>query len=132
MGVEPSAGRGLSAPEAARRLAERAEAGPSESMRSYRSIVRANVFTVFNVILAFFGAITLVFGSWQDALFLAILIANSGIGIVQEIRAKDALDRLTALVAPTATVLRDGAGATASRASRSSRATSSSCSPATS
>ena len=89
-------------------FAERGEAGPSESTRSYRSIVRANVFTVFNVILAFFGAVTLLFGSWQDALFLAILIANSGIGIVQEIRAKDALDRLTALVAPTATVLRDG------------------------
>ena len=48
------------------------------------------------------------FGSWQDALFLGVLVSNSLIGIVQEVRAKRALDRLSALVAPTATVLRDG------------------------
>src|SRR6266480_7289822 len=44
----------------------------------------------------------------QDALFLGILVANSGIGIGQELRAKRALDRLAALVAPTAHVLREG------------------------
>jgi cation-transporting ATPase E len=82
------------------------ESAPSS--RSYWNIVRANVFTVFNLILAFFGALTLAFGSWQDALFLGILVANASIGIVQEVRAKHALDRLSALVAPTATVLRDG------------------------
>ncbi len=104
----PAGGRGLSAAEAARRLAER---GPPErpgSSRSYASIVRANVFTIFNLILAFFGGLTLAFGSWQDALFLGILVSNSLIGIVQEVRAKRALDRLSALVVPTATVLRDG------------------------
>jgi P-type E1-E2 ATPase len=76
--------------------------------RSYGSIVRANVFTVFNLILAVFGTLTLVFGDWRDALFLGILVANSGIGITQEVRAKRALDRLAALVAPTATVIRAG------------------------
>jgi magnesium-transporting ATPase (P-type) len=104
----PARGAGLSAAEAARRLAARGPVEPPASTRSYRSIVRANVFTVFNVILAFFGALTLAFGSWQDALFLGILVANSLIGIVQEVRAKQALDRLSALVAPTATVVRDG------------------------
>jgi cation-transporting ATPase E len=78
------------------------------SSRSYLSIVRANVFTLFNLILSAFGALTLVFGDWRDALFLGIVVANSGIGIVQEVRAKRSLDRLAVLVAPTAKVLRDG------------------------
>jgi magnesium-transporting ATPase (P-type) len=68
----------------------------------------ANVFTLFNAILAAFGALTLLFGDPRDALFLGIVIANSAIGIVQEVRAKRTLDRLSALVAPTATVISDG------------------------
>jgi magnesium-transporting ATPase (P-type) len=81
--------------------------------RSYSSIVRANVFTVFNLILAVAGVATLAFGEWQDALFLGVLFSNSAIGITQEIRAKHALDRLAALVAPTATIVRDGRARTA-------------------
>ncbi len=52
---------------------------------------------------------TLAFADWRDALFLGILVANTAIGIGQEARAKRALDRLAALVAPTASVVRDGA-----------------------
>jgi P-type E1-E2 ATPase len=55
-----------------------------------------------------FGGLTLAFGDWRDALFLGVLVANSTIGITQEVRAKRALDRLAALVAPTARVVRDG------------------------
>jgi cation-transporting P-type ATPase E len=99
---------GLSSAEAARRLAARGHVRKPRSSRSYWSIIRANVFTVFNAILAFFGAVTLMFGSWQDALFLGILVANTLIGIIQEVRAKRALDRLSALITPTANVVRDG------------------------
>jgi cation-transporting ATPase E len=99
---------GLTEAEAERLLAERGPVEPPASSRSYKSIVRANVFTVFNLILLVFGTITLAFGEWQDALFLGVLVSNSAIGIVQEVRAKRALDRLAALVAPTATVVRDG------------------------
>ncbi len=99
---------GLSEAEAARRLAERGRPPRQRTSRSYASIVRANVFTVFNLILAVAGAATLAFGQWQDALFLGVLVANAGIGSVQETRAKRALDRLSALVAPQATVVRDG------------------------
>jgi cation-transporting ATPase E len=74
--------------------------------RSYVSIVRANVFTVFNLIIAGFGVVTLMFGDPQDVLFLGTVVANSGIGIVQEVRAKRALDRLSLLVAARATVQR--------------------------
>jgi cation-transporting ATPase E len=103
----PGAG-GLSETEAARRLPERPPPAPTGTGRSYGSIVRANVLTIFNLILAVFGAVTLIYGDWRDALFLGILVANTSIGIVQEVRAKRALERLAALVAPTATVVRDG------------------------
>jgi len=99
---------GLSEAEAARRLAAHGRTRRRRSSRSYTSIVRANVFTVFNAILAGFGALTLAFGDWRDALFLGVIVANSGIGITQEVRAKRALDRLSLLVAPQARVKRDG------------------------
>ncbi len=109
--VFPSARRsldGLTEAEAARLIAERGEVEPTPTSRSLASIVRANVLTVFNLILVSFGVLTFAFGHWEDALFLAILVANSGIGIYQEWRAKQALDRLAALVAPHATVVREG------------------------
>ncbi len=99
---------GLSSAEAARRRAERPpDEGPGTS-RSWASILRANVFTVFNLVLVAAGVVTLIFGDPQDAIFLAILVVNAGIGIAQEARAKASLERLAALVAPTATVVRDG------------------------
>jgi cation-transporting P-type ATPase E len=98
---------GRSREEAARRLAERPPLAPQGS-RSVGSIVRANALTLFNVLLVGFGILELAFGDIRDALFLAILIANTGIGILQELRAKRTLDRLSALVAPTATVIRSG------------------------
>ena len=105
--VSESVGSGLSEAEAAARRAARGPVREHRTNRSYASIVRANVFTVFNLILAVAGAATLAFGEWQDALFLGVLVANAGIGTVQEVRAKRALDQLSALVAPQATVIRD-------------------------
>src|SRR5574337_1172516 len=81
-------GAGLTEAEAAERLSLREGPVRTRSSRSYASIVRANVFTVFNLILAVAGAATLAFGEWQDALFLGVLVFNSGIGIVQEVRAR--------------------------------------------
>ena len=100
---------GLGEAEAARILAERGAPHRPPTSRSYTSIVRANVLTVFNLVLAVFGALTLAFADWRDALFLGVLLANSTIGITQEVRAKWALDRLAALIAARATVVRDGA-----------------------
>lgn len=105
---DASGGRGgLSDAEARRRLAA-SPPPPRRPSRSYRSIAVANVFTLFNAILLGFGLVTLLFGEAADALFLGIVVANSGIGAVQEIRAKRALDRLAAVIAPRATVLREG------------------------
>jgi P-type E1-E2 ATPase len=105
-------GTGLTEREAARRLAERGPVEAPATSRSTASIVRANVFTLFNAILLVLGVLTLAVGHPEDALFLGIVIANSTIGIVQELRAKRALDQLAALVAPHATVIRDGAART--------------------
>jgi cation-transporting P-type ATPase E len=99
---------GLTEAEARRRLRARPQAASAHSSRSYASIVRANVFTIFNLILVAFGVLVIAFGDARDALFLGVVVANSAIGIFQEVRAKKALDALAALVQPTATVVRDG------------------------
>ncbi|HEU6444477.1 MAG TPA: HAD-IC family P-type ATPase [Gaiellaceae bacterium] len=104
---------GLSETEAARRRAERGPLGRPATSRSYASIVRANVFTVFNLILLVFGVLMLSVGDWRDALFLGVLVSNASIGIVQETRAKHALERLAAVVETKADVVRDGAVRTA-------------------
>ena len=72
-------------------------------------IVRANVFTWFNLILGVLFVFMITFGSWRDALFGSVVVINAVIGIAQEVRAKITLDRLSLLTAPTARVLRDGA-----------------------
>ena len=72
---------GLSEAEAARRLAAAGASHGHVSSRSYTSIIRVNVLTVFNLILAVFGLVTLIFGDPRDALFLGIIVANSGVGI---------------------------------------------------
>ena len=103
-GVTP----GLTEAEAGRRLAERGVLPEPAASRSTRAIVRANALTPFNAILLALGLLTLGFADWRDALFLGIIIANTGIGIWQELRAKRKLEELAALVAPRATVVRDG------------------------
>ena len=77
------------------------------SSRSLSEILRANIFTRFNAILATMLVIILVVGQIQDATFGLILIFNSLIGITQEVRAKHTLDRLAVLNAPLARVKRD-------------------------
>jgi magnesium-transporting ATPase (P-type) len=99
---------GLTEEEAARRLAERGPPRHPAASRSYASIVRHNVFTLPNTILGVVGITTVALGELADALFLGVVAANAAIGSVQEIRAKRALDRLAALVAPRARVARSG------------------------
>ncbi len=101
--------RGLSASEVAERVArgETNAAKPTTS-RPLWHIVRDNVFTLFNAILTVCFLVIALFGDLRDGLFFVIVVANSLIGIVQEVRAKVALDRLALLAAPVVAVLRDG------------------------
>lgn len=81
---------------------------PRAPTRSVAGIVRANVVTRFNALLGGLLAVILVVGDLRDALFGLILVANSGIGIIQELRAKRTLDRLVLVTAPRARVVRAG------------------------
>jgi cation-transporting P-type ATPase E len=100
--------RGLSAAEVAERVRDgRVNDVPGSPTRTVAQIVRANIFTRFNALLGAMLAIILVVGPLQDALFGFVLVANASIGIVQELRAKRTLDRLTLLTAPKARAIRD-------------------------
>src|SRR2546421_7070844 len=93
---------GLTEAEASRRLAARGPLRAPPTSRSYTSIVRANVFTIFNLILAVAGAVTIAYGQWQDAPFLGVLFFNSAVGVAHEGRAESALHPLAAPLAPAA------------------------------
>ena len=100
---------GLTATE----VAERAAAGlvnavPDAPSRTFGQIIRANVFTRFNLLMGTLLAIVLSLGALKDALFGGVVIANAVVGIVQELRAKRTLDRLAVLSAPKAILVRDG------------------------
>ncbi|MFD9607282.1 HAD-IC family P-type ATPase [Streptomyces sp. NPDC059970] len=104
--------RGLTAAEVAERIA-RGEVNdvPVRSSRSVREIVRANVFTRFNLIIGVLWLIMLFVAPIQDSLFGFVIIANTGIGIVQEWRAKKTLDSLAVIGEAKPTVRRDGVSA---------------------
>ncbi|MDQ2629762.1 MAG: cation-translocating P-type ATPase, partial [Actinomycetota bacterium] len=104
----PSVDQGLSGKEAAARL-RKLGPPPENSSRSMASIVAANVFTFFNAVIAAFFVVNIGLGLWADALFGVIAVINSGIGIYQEKKAKETLDEIAVLVAPRASVVRDGA-----------------------
>ncbi|GGF27642.1 HAD-IC family P-type ATPase [Subtercola lobariae] len=100
---------GLSSAEVDERVARGDDnAYVAASSRSAWSIVRANLFTLFNGIIAACFIVLLLLGRWQDALFGLSAIANTVIGSVQEFRAKRSLDQLALMHAPLARVLRDG------------------------
>jgi len=80
----------------------------SKTSRSVASILRSNLLTRFNAIMSVMLVIVLIFGHLPDALFGFVMIANAVIGIVQELRAKYTLDKLSVLVIPNVTVTRDG------------------------
>lgn len=76
--------------------------------KSVWKIIATNTFTYFNFVFAAIAILLCLVHSYRDITFLPIIIANTLIGIVQEIRAKITLDRLNMLNAPTANVIRDG------------------------
>ena len=105
----PVSADGLSAAEVADRVREGlTNEDRSRSSRSVADIVRGNVLTFFNGLLAVLLVAILYLGSPRDALFGLVLVFNIAIGIFQELRAKRTLDKLAVLAAPRARVVRDG------------------------
>ncbi|MFI8232190.1 HAD-IC family P-type ATPase [Streptomyces sp. NPDC085900] len=105
----PAAARGLTAAEVAERVSRgQVNDVPVRSSRSIGEIVRANVFTRFNAIIGVLWLIMLFVAPFQDSLFGYVILANTGIGIIQEWRAKRTLDSLAVIGEARPTVRRDG------------------------
>ncbi len=103
------AAEGLTAQEVAERVARgQVNDVPAVPSRTVGQIVRANVFTRFNALLGSLLVVILIVGPIQDALFGFVLVANAGVGIYQELRAKRTLDSLAVLTSPHARIVRDG------------------------
>lgn len=75
--------------------------------KSTKEIIHSNVFTYFNLIFLMLALLLCIAGSFRDLTFLPVIILNTLIGIIQEIKAKKVLDNLSMLNAPHATVVRD-------------------------
>ena len=100
---------GLTAAQVAERKAQGLDNKPVESpSKTTREIIADNTLTYFNLVFAVLGGMLIAVGCWRDLSFLPIIMANSLIGIVQEMRSKAVLDKLTVLNAPVTTVMRDG------------------------
>lgn len=71
-------------------------------------IIKSNLFTYFNLVFAVLAALLILAGSFRNLTFLPVILANLFIGIIQEIRAKNTLDKLSVLNTPKALVVREG------------------------
>lgn len=94
-------------------VAQRTQAGqynvqPKSKTKTVGQIIYDNVFTLFNAINLVLAIAVLVVGSYKNALFINIIILNTIIGIVQEIKAKRTVDKLTLMTEPQVAVLREG------------------------
>lgn len=100
---------GLSAEQVKRRFAQGENNYKVESSTlSVPEIVRSNVCTYFNLVFAVIAVLLAIVGAWSDMLFLPIIVANTCIGIIQEVHSKKVLDKLSILNAPHTVVIRDG------------------------
>ena len=100
---------GLTAAEVQQRVAAgQTNDVPARASRTVWEIVRANVFTRINAIFGVLFAIILVVGPIQDGLFGGLIVVNSAIGMIQELRAKRTLERLAIVGQAKPRVRRDG------------------------
>ena len=76
--------------------------------RSYKQIVRENVLTFFNFLNLALMIMVLLVGSYKNSMFMGIIVINTVIGIIQEVRAKKTLDKLAILTESKAVVSREG------------------------
>ncbi|WP_017544854.1 HAD-IC family P-type ATPase [Nocardiopsis prasina] len=106
----PPPEKGLSSEDVAERVAGgRTNDVPVRASRSVGQIIRGNVFTRINAMIAVLFSVIAVIGPVQDGLFALVIVINTLIGIVQELRAKRTLDKLAIVNAARPRVVRDGA-----------------------
>lgn len=76
--------------------------------KSIAEIIVTNLFTFFNVVYLVITIILCAYGLWAQCTFLPVVVANTAIAIVQEIKSKLTLDKLNLITEPKIKVLRDG------------------------
>lgn len=101
--------KGLSAKEVEKLTLEgKVNVSVGKQSKTIGQIVAGNVFTYFNLIFAVFAVLLALVRSYNNMTFLPVIVSNMLIGIIQEIRAKKVLDKLTVVNAPKTSVIRDG------------------------
>lgn len=107
--LAPDFATGLTNRQVAGRIAQGlANTKPNETEKSALDIVRDNTITLFNLLNVGIAACLFVVGAYRNMLFMAVVVVNTLIGIVQEIRSKRLIDKLTLISMPKAVVVRDG------------------------
>lgn len=76
--------------------------------KTVKQIILSNIFTYFNIVFFVLAGLIIAVRSWNDLMFMGVVAVNTVIGIVQELRSKKTLDKLTLLNAPKGTVIRNG------------------------
>lgn len=79
-----------------------------KTSKTYRSIFFKNIFTFFNMLWLIIAVALICVGSYKDLIFIFIIVANTAIAIVQEIRAKIAVEKLSIVTLPMVKTMRDG------------------------
>ena len=107
--VEAPPDRGLTREQAWERLQNGyANIKPDSAEKTVGQIFKSNLFTYFNLVFVLLALCVVLVGSYRNLMFMPIIIINTVIGIVQELRSKRALSKLSFMSAPHATVIRDG------------------------
>ena len=89
---------GLTNEQVQQRIEEgKVNANENPNTRSYKQIVRENVLTFFNFLNLALMVMVLLVGSYKNSMFMGIIVINTVIGIIQEVRAKKTLDKLAIL-----------------------------------
>ena len=107
--IEAPADRGLTAQQARERLINGyGNSAPVSAERTTAEILRDNIFTYFNLVFFILAMLVALVGSFKNLTFFPIVVINTAIGIIQELRARKTLSRLKLETEPLATVVRDG------------------------
>lgn len=79
-----------------------------KSSKSYTSIFVKNIFTFFNMLWLIIAVALICVGAYKDLIFILVVVANTAIAIIQEIRAKIAVEKLSIVTSPLVKTIRDG------------------------
>ena len=105
---EPSIEHGLNEDQVNQRIKEGfVNDNQKQYSKTYRQIFINNIFTFFNILCLVVAVALIIVKEYKNLAFMAILLCNTVIGIVQEIKAKKTIDKLSIVTAPTTTVIRD-------------------------